>query len=75
MIADAGVGLHWLVWTSPLGWVEELRPLTAPQPLALLPILALTAVLASTAVHLAGRRDAGASILPDRSRARRSSHC
>ena len=70
MIADAGVGLHWLVWTSPLGWVEELRPITAPQPLALLPILALTAVLASTAVHLSGRRDAGASILPDRSRAR-----
>ena len=37
MIADAGVGLHGLIWASPLGWVEELRPLTAPQPLALLP--------------------------------------
>ena len=69
MIADAGVGLHWLIWTSPLGWVEELRPLTAPQPLVLLAILAFTAVLATVAVHLAGTRDAGAGILADRTHA------
>lgn len=25
MVGDAGTGLHWLVWVSPLGWVEELR--------------------------------------------------
>ena len=66
MIADAGVGLHGLIWASPLGWVEELRPLTAPQPLALLPIVVFTAVLAVIAVHLAGSRDVGASIVPDR---------
>jgi ABC-2 type transport system permease protein len=66
MIADAGVGLHGLIWASPLGWVEELQPLTTPQPLALLPIVGFTAVLAVTAVHLAGRRDVGASIVPDR---------
>jgi ABC-2 type transport system permease protein len=41
MVADAGLGLHWLIWASPLGWVEELQPLTHPQALALLPILAL----------------------------------
>lgn len=70
MIADAGVGLHWMIWTSPLGWVEELQPITAPRPLALLPIIALTAVLAIGAVHLAGTRDVSASILPDRSRSR-----
>ena len=54
MVADAGVGLHGLIWASPLGWVEELQPLTAPQPLALLPIVGFTAVLAVVAVHLAG---------------------
>ena len=70
MIADAGLGLHGLIWASPLGWVEELRPLTAPQPLALLPIAAFTAVLAAAAVHLAGTRDAGASIVPDRDSSR-----
>jgi ABC-2 type transport system permease protein len=68
MIADAGVGLHGLIWASPLGWAEELRPFAGPQPLALLPIAAFTAVLAVTAVRLAGRRDAGAGILADRAR-------
>jgi len=67
MIADAGVGLHALIWASPLGWVEELQPITAPQPLALLPIITLTAVLAAVAVHLAGIRDIGAGIVADRS--------
>ncbi len=66
MIGDAGVGLHGLIWASPLGWVEELQPLTAPQPLALLPIIAFTAVLAIVAVRLAGSRDVGASLVPDR---------
>jgi ABC-2 type transport system permease protein len=66
LIADAGVGLHGLIWASPLGWVEELRPLTSPQPLALLPIAAFTAVLVAVAVHLAGGRDVGASIVADR---------
>ena len=66
MVADAGVGLHGLIWASPLGWVEQLQALTAPRPLALVPIVLLTAVLIATAVHLAGGRDVGASILPDR---------
>ena len=68
MIADAGVGLHGLIWASPLGWVEQLRPFTAPQPLALLPIAAFTAALATAAVRLAGARDVGAGILSDRDR-------
>lgn len=72
MVADSGVGLHWLVWASPLGWVEQLRPLTSPRPWALLPIAVFTAVLAAVAVHLAGRRDLGASTLPDRDHARAS---
>jgi len=35
LVADAGLGLHGLIWASPLGWVEELQPLTRPQPAAL----------------------------------------
>lgn len=66
LIADAGVGLHGLIWLSPLGWVEELRPLTEPQPLALLPIIGLTGISVLAAVHLAGRRDVGAGIISDR---------
>jgi ABC-2 type transport system permease protein len=70
MIADAGIGLHGLVWLSPLGWVEELRPLTAPQPLALLPIIGLTGATVVAAVYLAGERDVGAGIMTDRSPSR-----
>jgi ABC-2 type transport system permease protein len=69
MVADAGVGLHGLVWVSPLGWVEELRPLTAPQPIALLPIVGFVAVVTLAAGGLAGSRDVGASVLPDRTHA------
>lgn len=70
LVADSDTGLTWLRWVSPLGWVEELQPLASPRPLALLPIAGLTAALGGGAVYLAGRRDAGASILPDRSSAR-----
>ena len=70
MIADAGVDLHWMIWVSPLGWVEQLQPLTAPRPAALLPIFAFTLAVAAGAVCLAGLRDVGASILPDRAHAR-----
>jgi ABC-2 type transport system permease protein len=65
MVADSGTGLGWLRWTSPLGWVEELQPLTAPHPLALLPIVGLIAVLGFLAVRLAGERDLGSSMLED----------
>ena len=67
MVADAGPGLHSLIWASPLGWVEQLQPLTGPRPLALIPIAAFTTVLAVLAVRLAGRRDVGAGAWPDRS--------
>ena len=42
MVADSGTGLAWLRWATPLGWVEELQPLTVARPLASLPIVALT---------------------------------
>lgn len=63
MVADSGTGLAWLRWVSPLGWVENLRPLTDPQPLALLPIIMLTATAAGVAIRLAERRDVGAAVL------------
>lgn len=70
MVADAGVGLHGLIWASPLGWVEELQPLTSPNPVALLPIVGFTAGAAALALHFSGRRDVGGSLLRDRTHAR-----
>lgn len=60
MVADSGTGLDWMRWLSPLGWVENLAPLTDPQPLALIPIVVLVVAASSAAIVLADRRDVGA---------------
>ena len=41
LVADSVDGAGWLRWASPLGWIEELHPLTGPQPIALVPIALL----------------------------------
>ncbi len=69
MVADSGAGLEWLRWATPLGWVEQMQPLTAPDPVPLVPMGALVVVLSVLAVHLAGTRDLSASTFLDRSSA------
>jgi polyether ionophore transport system permease protein len=64
-LGDATSSAHWLVYLSPLGWVEQLHPLTDAQPFWLLPIFGLVAVCAVATVLLAGR-DLGASVLADK---------
>ncbi|MEI6727980.1 MAG: hypothetical protein WCN81_17415, partial [Actinomycetes bacterium] len=61
--ADSDSSLDWLRWASPLGWIEELRPMAGQRlwPIAL--IAALTALLASSAVYMSARRDDGSSVL------------
>jgi len=61
--ADGSSSLGWLRWFTPLGWIEELRPLTGWRPIALLPLLAWIAALVGAAVWIARRRDVGASLL------------
>jgi ABC-2 type transport system permease protein len=63
MLADGGVLPGWARWTTPLGWVENLAPLTEPNLWALLPVAALTAGAAVAVVVLAGRRDVGQGLL------------
>ncbi|MHB9857067.1 ABC transporter permease subunit [Streptomyces sp. YIM S03343] len=63
-LAYSGTSLRWLHWVTPLGWVDELRPLTASRPLVLVPIVGSVVALAALTVALAGRRDLGASVLP-----------
>ncbi len=66
LVADSSASLGWLRWTTPLGWAENLRPLSGSDPVALLPIAGLCAVCVTAALLCAGRRDMGASIVPDR---------
>ncbi|MGB6453893.1 MAG: hypothetical protein WBH47_05300, partial [Streptosporangiaceae bacterium] len=63
---DAAAGAHFLVYVSPLGWVEQLHTLGRAQPLWLLPIAGLVVVCGWLTLFLAARRDLGASLLADR---------
>jgi len=63
-LGDSTSSAHWLVYASPLGWVEQLHPLTGAQPLWLLPIAGLVATCGVATVLLADR-DLGASMLAD----------
>lgn len=64
VIAYADMKLMWLRWASPLGWVDELRPLTGSRLLPLLPIGGTIAALAAASIILACRRDLGQACCP-----------
>ncbi len=70
MAADSDPGLVWLRWVSPLGWVEQLRPLTGSTAAAFVPILALAAALVVSAILVARDRDLGASAFASHDSAR-----
>ena len=64
MAADSVAGLGWLRWATPLGWVEQLRPMGDAQPLAAVPIIAFALVCTGMAVQVAGHRDLGGAAIP-----------
>ncbi len=66
MIADATKGLDWLLWLTPFGWLEEVRPFRDTQAVALVPIVTLVLVCLAATLVLAARRDLGASVLQER---------
>ena len=65
-VADSGLGLEWLRWLSPLGWIEEVHPFDSPRLVAALPPVITVLTLAAAAVVLAGRRDLGSGAVPAR---------
>jgi ABC-2 type transport system permease protein len=66
LVADAVSGLAWLRWASPLGWIENLEPLTGSRLTPFVPIVALVALGLTSSVLLADRRDVGVGALPPR---------
>jgi len=60
MAADSDPGLGWLRWLSPIGWVEELRPLTGSNPWPFVPIVLVVAALVVASIKVAATRDLGA---------------
>ena len=68
---DITSSAHWLVYTSPLGWIELLHPLDSDANLLwFIPIAGLIVVCGACVVYLAGKRDLGDSIVPDKDNAR-----
>ena len=59
MAADSGAGTRWLLWATPFGWSELMRPLTRNDAWPLVPAGATVLALAAAAVVLASKRDAG----------------
>jgi putative exporter of polyketide antibiotics len=73
MLGDAGTGLRWLLWTTPLGWAELVQPFIEDDPWPLLAGLVLALGLCGAAVARSARRDAGAgTFAADESRLPRS---
>jgi ABC-2 type transport system permease protein len=69
VLADTLPGATWLRWLTPLGWAEQLRPLTSPRPLVLLLPAVAAALLALVAIRLGARRDIGTGLVATRDRA------
>lgn len=63
VVAYSGTSARWLRWATPLGWIDELRPLTGNRPLPVLFLVGALIVLVAATIALAGRRDLGSGIL------------
>jgi ABC-2 type transport system permease protein len=66
MLGDSGPHMHWLLWLTPFGWSELLRPFTRDALLPLLPSAAAALALTAAAIGLSARRDTGAGLLASR---------
>jgi ABC-2 type transport system permease protein len=66
VIADTSDGARWLRWGTPLGWAEEMRPFSDPNPLVLVLPVAATVLLLVAAARIAAARDIGTGVLPAR---------
>lgn len=56
---------HWLLSLSPLGWIENMQPLTGSHAVWFVPAAILIIVCSGLAVFLAGTRDLGDSTFAD----------
>jgi ABC-2 type transport system permease protein len=68
--ADIGHGIGWLRWATPIGWDEQLRPVTGARPAVLLLFVAAAVLVAGVALAVARGRDVDSSLIRARGHAR-----
>ena len=68
--ADIGQGIGWLRWATPIGWDEQLRPVTGARPAVLLLFVRDGACVAGVALAVARVRDVDSSLIRARGHAR-----
>jgi ABC-2 type transport system permease protein len=66
MIADSGPSTRWLLWLTPFGWSERVRPFSANDGTPILVGVAVTVLLVGVALVLAARRDTGTGVIASR---------
>ncbi len=70
MVGNSADGRGWVRWTTPMGWVDELRPFGGTNAVAIAPMVVLTAALGLLAVRLRAARDTGGALLAPESAGR-----
>ncbi len=65
-IGDTSPRLRWLTWISPVGWAHEVRAFAGERWWVLVLLAAFAVTATKSAYVLAGRRDLGAGLLPER---------
>jgi ABC-2 type transport system permease protein len=65
-IGETVDGSRWVLWLSPVSWLDRTRPLTGSRFAPLLLVIVFVLVCTTAAAALARRRDLGGAILPSR---------
>ncbi len=67
-VSAGSEGMSWFSWTTPVGWLDEVRPYAGVRPGPLLLLVASAGAISAAAVWLARQRDVGDALI------RRSEH-
>lgn len=63
MVGNSTDPRDWVLWWTPMGWVDQLRPFGGSDLRALLPMVVVPLVLGALAVRLRAVRDSGGALL------------
>ena len=65
LVGDSGIGLHWLDFISPIGWVELLHPMIRPRPMYFMPIIIFSILCFLISGAMVASRDLGEALFDD----------